>query len=120
MSGFSPRFTVNNCLADGNGVVIHPDGSLYACEQFPSNSRFGDVWNGVTDPDAKHAFCRTDITREECRNCAFLPVCTSFASCGVREYRCREMHELLTVYALRRLVSRKSTIDPADFDIPSC
>ena len=100
-------FSANHCMADGGSVVIGPDGSLYACEQCPPQSRFGDVWNGVTDEAARAEFIRVDRTREKCRSCPFLPDCTNFASCPVEDTHCRESREMYTVEALKRMIDRK-------------
>ena len=102
------KLRVNRCMADGGAVVIGPDGSLYACEHCPPESRFGDVFNGVTDEAAGQAFRRADRTREKCRRCPFLPECTSFASCPWKDTHCREMHERIALDALRRLVERRA------------
>lgn len=119
MNGFSRTFRINNCLADGNGVVIHPDGGLYPCEHFPSKNRFGDVWNGTTDEAARMSFCRTDLIREKCRKCLFLPDCTGFASCPIQEYHCREMRELLAIETLRRIIDKHAEEEEPEND-PLC
>ncbi|MBR0425588.1 MAG: hypothetical protein IJK01_05630 [Clostridia bacterium] len=91
---------------------------LYACEQFVPASRFGDVFSGMTDSAAKAEFCRNDQPREECRTCPFLPDCTAFRNCPVREYHCREMHELLLKDTLCRMIDQKD--DVSDADTPRC
>ena len=111
-------YRVNHCMADGSGVTIGPDGSLYPCEHCPPESRFGDIWHGVTDERSLYEFCRTDRTREKCRTCPYLPDCTSFASCPIEDRDCRKVHELLKLDYLCRLV------DNADKgigeEIPAC
>lgn len=114
-SGFRPapflplrtRFAAFHCMADRGSAVINPDGNLYACEHYPPESRFGDIWNGVTDEAAQKAFCRMDRTREKCRKCPFLPDCTSFVSCPVVDRHCREVYTLCTEHFLRQLVDKK-------------
>ncbi len=107
MGGFSLTFKVNFCMADGNGVVICPDGVLSPCEHLQQTAAFGDIWNGVTDEAAKKDFCRTDRTREKCRKCPFLPDCTSFASCPSESRYCREQRKIVTVEALKRIVQNR-------------
>lgn len=120
LTGVGNKVRINNCIADGNSVVIHPDGSLYSCEQFCPNSRFGDVWNGTTDEAAKKEFCRTDRTREKCRRCPFLPQCTSFSNCPIQENRCREMRELLALDTLHRMLDGQTDKHAADEDELVC
>jgi len=88
------RLRTFHCMADRGDVVICPDGSLYACEHCPQEARFGDVRHNVTDPDGYRAFCETGMVREECRSCAYLPLCTPFAHCPVRDRHCREVKAL--------------------------
>lgn len=107
------RFRVTRCMADSGAMVITPDGGLYPCEHCPEGSRFGDVFNGVTDEAARREFCRTDRTREMCRNCPMLPDCTSLASCPWVDAHCREAHEMLALNTLRRMVRRVGKEDEA-------
>ena len=87
-----PRaFRTSHCMADRGAPVIAPGGSLYACEHCPPEARYGDVWNGVTDEAARKAFCRTDLVRPSCRRCPYLPLCTGFQSCPVRDRDCRNV-----------------------------
>ena len=109
---------VHHCMANSGGVVISPDGGLYACEQCPPRSRFGDIWNGVTDEAAWKEFCRTDRIREKCRRCPYLPYCTGFSSCPVQEEACREVHALATVHLLKRMVT--ATGAATDKPAPAC
>ena len=96
-------FRIFHCMADMNNVVIGPDGSLYPCEHCPPAARFGDIWHGVTDEAARRAFCRTDQTREKCRRCPYLPLCTSFACCPVQDTHCREIRDLDVRDFVRRM-----------------
>ncbi len=109
---------VFHCMADSGGVVIGPDGGLFACEQCPPNSRFGDIWNGVIDAKTRNEFCRTDRIGEKCASCPFLPYCTGFGSCPVQEKNCREAHAMATVHLLRRMIETNGR--ETDGTAPAC
>ncbi len=112
------RFDIYHCMADGGSVVIGPDGELYPCEHCLPETCFGDVFRGTTNEAARKEFCRTDITREKCRKCVFLPMCTNFAACPVQDTECRKVKELIVTDALRRYIDREK--DVADGEAPVC
>ncbi|MBQ7455389.1 MAG: radical SAM protein [Clostridia bacterium] len=112
-------FRVAHCMADGGGVTIDADGSLYPCDHCMADTRMGDVFHGITDEAARQAFCRVDVTREKCRKCPFLPDCTSFSACPVTDYHCREARELMAVASLEQMMDRKEN-EETDEDKPVC
>ena len=118
--GSGLKFRVNYCMADRGNVVITPDGSLFPCEHCPPESRFGDIWNGITDDYARIEFCRVDRVREKCKTCPFLPDCTSFAACPVKDTHCRDVREMLTLDALYRLVDKKIESENLDRESSVC
>lgn len=101
---YAGRFRVFHCMADSGAAVIGPDGSLYPCEHCPPQARFGDIFRGVTDENARFKFCRADATREKCLTCPFLPHCTSFAACPITDAHCREVMRMLTLAALEDII----------------
>ena len=90
----SGLFRVFHCMADMDRVVIGPDGSLYPCDHCPPEVRFGDIRQGVTDEQGRRAFCRTDHVREKCARCPYLPLCTAFDHCPVKDTHCRELRDM--------------------------
>ncbi len=121
-ASFHFHFRTNHCMADGSGVVIAPDGSLYPCEHCPPESRYGDVWNGITDEEARRDFCSVDQIREMCRACPFLPDCTGFSHCPVQEFHCRELRHMMAIDALKRMLDRQAEKDDNEGteEVPVC
>ena len=117
---YTEHFRVSHCMADAGSVVITPDGGLYPCEHCPPESRFGDIWQGVTDESARRGFCRVDRTREKCRTCPFLPNCTSFAACPIEAVSCRESQEMLTIEMLKAWIDKAQVGDSGDDEITFC
>lgn len=116
--GAGKELRFSHCLATSGGIVIHPDGSLYVCEQFLEKSRVGDIWQGVTDQSARTEFCRMDRIREKCRSCPFLPYCTGFSSCPIQDVNCRETHSMWMMETLNNLVLKQAA--DADEPAPVC
>lgn len=114
------QFRVHYCMADSGCVVIGPDGGLYPCEHCPEESRFGNVFDGVTDAEAKKRFCRTDRVREMCRSCPFLPECTSFSSCPWHDTHCREVRMLLALDDLNRMIDKQTEFETAESAFSDC
>ncbi len=127
-AGFQPqlgstsvnKLRINHCMADGSGVVISPDGGIAACEHLPSETRYGDIWNGPTSPEIRAEFTRTDRTREKCRSCPFLPICTSFASCPNIDASCRVWQQKRLEPELIRLVQKKTSSNEEADDPSFC
>ncbi len=118
--GTKLQFRTYHCMADAGSVVIAPDGSLYACDHCLPESRFGDIYKGITDVDARTEFCRTDRTRDKCRNCTFLPECTSFSTCPWKDTHCRELRKMLTLEALKRELDQEAQNREPDEDNLVC
>lgn len=106
-----PVLRVTFCMADAGNVVIGPDGSLYPCEHCSDEKRIGDIFTGITEKDRYADFCRMDQTREMCRGCTFLPDCTSFRNCEVRDLECSKVMEAVALASLKRIVDQQDAAD---------
>ena len=112
------EFRIDHCMADKGFPVIAPDGSLYPCEHCPPETRYGDIRTGVTDGKARSEYCRTDRIREKCRGCAFLPLCTPFATCPIGDLYCKQVQEMLTLKALHRLAEKADREEDGSSESP--
>ena len=102
----SNTFKVNYCMADtmDTNVIIMPDGSFNNCENLPDNHCWGNIFDGVTDPELYDRLKRPTETDEECRHCTFLPECTSYrkTSCPVTMSHCARYEAIRNEYAMIR------------------
>ena len=82
-------------------AVVFPDGRLYNCYCFLPEMQTGDIWNGLDRQDYIKSFLLPDPVRETCRDCTFLPICTSFSRCPTKKQQCREVCGIELLYDLR-------------------
>ena len=117
LSGSRGTLRTAHCMANGGNIVISPDGGLYPCEQCSDEIRIGNVSEGITAYDRYHEFCRTDQVREKCRDCPFLPDCTSFAACPIEDSGCRQVRETALRVSLEKLIAERNYVDDSEVDI---
>jgi uncharacterized protein len=63
---------ISGCGSGTEYMAVTPWGDLYPCHQFVGEEgfRLGDVWHGVTNPEAQREFAECNVyAREECRDC---------------------------------------------------
>jgi radical SAM protein with 4Fe4S-binding SPASM domain len=108
MGGLDTAFRVHHCMMDeaGGGVLIAPDGRLFPCLQCPEGSSYGNVFDGVTDEAALREFTSLGKLPAECANCAFLPDCTAFSHCPIKDFSCAKVRRLRALPTLHELVQR--------------
>lgn len=92
------------CAAsDPRAVVISPQGKLCSCESVNGDTQFwGNILEGETDKGLHNSwlFCET---REKCKGCRFLPVCTSFSKCSIDFFDCRLKMEYLHQWYMKNM-----------------
>ena len=113
------RLRLSFCMAENpfGSVVITPDGLLYNCEHCVPGTAHGNVWEGVTDRAALDSFALPEPVPGRCRECAFLPECTTFTRCPVAKNACREVRRMQLLRALERNVieiDRRTAEDAAE------
>ena len=89
---------------DGN-IVIAPDGRFYSCEHMPENNSWGNIFDGVTDPEKEKALKAAPEKDEKCIRCPFLPKCTPYykTRCPNWFEKCYEHNCIETEYELRNI-----------------
>lgn len=111
------RFRAHFCMVGSGSAVIEPDGSLYPCEHCPPEGCFGNIWDEKPDEARRAEFSREDRTREKCRDCSFLPICTNFASCPTPFSDCRKTRRLFLLDELKWYVEKKTVKKPDASDV---
>lgn len=104
---FSERsLRLHYCIAQepNRHTVISPEGKLYCCEHCTAGTETGNVRDGFTNQKLLKLYASQGTPPEKCRGCVFLPACTAFTLCDIKNtsLRCREIQENSLLIALRR------------------
>lgn len=98
----------NMCMADamGQSIVITPDGIFNNCEHLPEKQTWGNIFDGVTDPETEKKLSAKPAIDPTCANCTFLPECTPYFKTGCPGWfsKCYEYHCLKTEYNMNMLL----------------
>lgn len=81
--------SVTNCYASCPNVYsIGPNGEIYKCHRVLGRKEFasGDIFNGIEKNKAYSFFCNTELTYDECENCAVLPICQGGCKVNAKIY----------------------------------
>lgn len=101
---------LNSCTADcmDKCVIIDPKGDFYACDECPPGTSWGNIFDGITDPELFERMKAPRAVCEPCRQCLMLPRCTPFAKSGCRvvasEPHCLERRKLDLERQLSRFI----------------
>ncbi len=107
--GLPDHLKLFSCMADGKNreVVIAPDGKLYACEHCEEGTSFGTIWDGITDPLLLNSYEEWDETKDNCRECPYLPLCTPFSKCSVVDFDCQAIRTMVLHSAMQSMMLRE-------------
>lgn len=96
------RYRVAFCMAETpySSVVISPDKLFYNCEHCVPGTDVGSLDDGFVKKDVLESFLYPESAREKCRECPFLPECTTFSRCPIKLQHCREVKKLQIEYDL--------------------
>lgn len=74
------QLKLNYCMADNvkSNIIILPDGSFNYCEHIPKGKSWGNIFDGVTNPELFEELCKPHEIDPDCAKCTFLPDCTPF------------------------------------------
>ena len=108
------RLRTGFCYAENpyGSTLISPEGQLYNCNLFLPGTENGNVREGITRPEYLKTFVMPESVAEKCRDCCFLPNCTSFTRCPLSMRQCREARSLELEYDLRCELERKEKNRP--------
>ena len=102
------RLKLVHCMAESpyECAVIAPDGRLYNCEHCPEANVMGSLREGIVNRALQERCAEVEPAQDRCRDCAFLPECTTFTGCPVRSAACREQQRAWIGQALVDEVAR--------------
>lgn len=101
-------FVAYRCMAVGPGAraMVTPLGQLTPCTHRGEGPYYGSVREGVTDPELLRKLSTVGPTRAACRDCPFLPDCSSYSACPMGDRQCREARTLIAEAVLRERVEQ--------------
>ena len=82
-----------NCYAScPNVLTIGPNGEIYKCHRVLGRTEYvsGNICNGIEKNEAYNFFCNTNLTYEECKTCALLPICQGGCKVNAQLYSGKE------------------------------
>ncbi|MCR4645307.1 MAG: radical SAM protein [Oscillospiraceae bacterium] len=116
------RLKLNFCMADAteNSILIQPDGAFHNCEHLTEGRSWGNIFDGVTDPEKLKAVTAPAKIDELCAKCPYLPECTPFFKngCPIWSENCHEFERMKADYAMHTLLRGENTeTDDDDEDV---
>lgn len=83
--------TFSQCMADNpHSVMIQPDGSFCRCEHENIHDNYGNIENGITEPQKLEKWKDTTEPSENCPRCAIYPACYHLRNCMNSDVPCIE------------------------------
>jgi radical SAM protein with 4Fe4S-binding SPASM domain len=81
----------DHCMADNpHTLMIQPDGSFCRCEHENINDNYGNIENGVTEPQKLEKWKDTTEPSVNCPKCAIYPACYHLRNCMNSDVPCIE------------------------------
>ena len=91
-SRISPKFKINNCMADsGHSVTILPDGHIGLCEHHSDGEFIGHIESNQFDLDMVKSFSEPVPEIPECASCFNYPDCLMLKRCSTSN-QCYPQH----------------------------
>ena len=86
-----PYLQVEQCMADDpHSVEIQPDGSFCRCEHENVNDSYGNMDEGILDPQKPLTWRKTIQQTDYCPECPFYPSCYLLEKCMNSQFPCVE------------------------------
>lgn len=80
----------SHCMANSaRSVTIQPDGKLYACQTGNQSMYYGNIFDGITEPDVLERWKSNTVIPPKCDQCKWLPECTPFDLCPASPSDCK-------------------------------
>ena len=83
------HLTISQCMADSpHSLMIQPDGSFCRCEHESTLNSYGDLENGITNPQRLEKWKESIEPSEQCPKCAIYPACYQLRLCMNSDMPC--------------------------------
>lgn len=99
-----PHLTLSNCMANNPYMIqCAPNGLLGKCEDQIFSNTIGSVEGKTINTKKLSWWCEEEVF-DECKTCAFMPLCPHLRNCPLNKHQCEELNRQKMYDAYHKLM----------------